>query len=347
MVAAHNVHGHFAQRDGFGWGEDAKELKRFFLEYEATVGFSSTFSAMLAAEAGVSFGSGAPTNWDPYAKIVHKISEGKRTYRTLKRMDESGDRASVVVLYRLYGPRNGSTERADFGKDAVAEYATLLVAYTDAAEAAREDLVLRESSVREEQTASRVAKSRRNAADELEEMFWSEAALAQKLRFELAELRQRDDLDRSDRLRAIDDELAVTLAATGPLASRGARRRLNSHARRLRLERDRLSVAPERETRITERLAAGRQLMKQVIDALGYDGTLRARLGTIESTDREITVEDAVRAVMDASTWELHAETLQAWKEARLMFVTDVRIEANEMRRRAHEAFRVAKTGLR
>lgn len=343
MVAAHDVHGHFAQRDGFGWGVDADELRRFFLEYEATIGFSSTFSAMLAAEAGVAFGSGSPTSWDRYAKIVHELTKAKATYRTLRHMDENGERGSVVVLFRLYGPRNGNTERTDFGKDAVAEIASLLAMYTTAASDARDQLVYTESTLREERTAALVGRTQAQMCEELDELFWREVTLAQKLELELAELRAVNADGRAARRAELSCAIEETLAAIGPLASRSARRRLEVSARRLVRERDRLAVAPGREQQIVDRLAAGRTLMGQIIDATSYDGTLRARLGAIESTDREITVEDAIRLMLDGPTKGRSWDGTTSWKDARAAFITAVRIEANQMRRHAHEAFRAAK----
>lgn len=343
MVAAHDVHGHFAQRDGFGWGVDAEELRRFFLEYEATIGFSSTFSAMLAAEAGVALGSGVPSGWDPYAKIVHKLTEAKATYRQLRRMDENGERGSVVVLYRLYGPRNGNTERTDFGKDAVAEIASLLAAYTDAASDARDQLVYSESTQREERTARLVARSQNQMCEELGVLFWREVTIAQKLEAELSELRRGGAAERAARVTEIDRDLLDAALALSDAKSRTARGRLESTVRRLTRERDRLVVAPEREQQILDRLAAGRILMGQIIEATSYDGTLRARLGAIESTDREITVEDAIRLMLDGPTKGRSWDGTTSWKDARAAFITAVRIEANQMRRRAHEAFRAAK----
>ena len=142
MAAAHDTHGLFARREEYGTQADARELGAFFREYDAAIGFKSTFSAMLAAASGVAIGSGPPAGWDPYAEIIDRISQGTRVYRALKRMDAAGQSAHVCVLFRLYGPRNGATERAEFGDLAP------LAAFTDAAEQARVELVLGASTRR-------------------------------------------------------------------------------------------------------------------------------------------------------------------------------------------------------
>lgn len=305
MAAAHDTHGLFARRDEYGWQTDARELRAFFQEYEADVGFKSTFSAMLAAHAGVALGSGPPSGWDPYAERIDRITRGTRVYRTLKAMDAAGHGYDVDVLSRLYGPRNGAAERPEFG-----ELAPLAV-YTDAVSIARDDLVFRESSRREERSGAAVLGLAETTKAELERDFWATAS----------------------RIVA-------------------AERRIAWH--RARLERIEADVDPDKDlVRAQSRAAIARlphivdgwhELQRRILDAYVYDGSLRARLGAITSTDRELTAEDAIRSKLDTpkritGDREAHA----TWRTARSVFVVEVTQQAEAMRRAAHAAYRKAK----
>lgn len=288
MAATQGTPGLVSRREDYGFQTDARELRAFFTAYESDVRFTSTFSAMLAAAAGVAVGSGPPTGWDPYADVIDLISRGTRVYRTLRRMDAAGHDAHVRVLYRLHGPRNGSTERPEWG-----ELAPLAVV-TAAAEDARADFVFTESSRREERVGPRVAHDHRRRCAEIATLFWQEVGV----------------IARSD----AKAKRARTLAS-------------RAHAER--------------------RSIAGRQLLKQLLDGYGYDGTLRARLGAITSTDRELTVEDAIRAKLDARKRSPgDREAFAAWSAERKTFVAQVLAEAEAMRREAHAAYRSAKVDV-
>ena len=231
--------------------ELGRELHDFWCSFEATIGFKSTFSAMLAAHAGVALGAGAPTGWDPYAERIDAIASGHRTYRALRRMRTE----DVVVLYRLYGPWHPSYRHDQLGDLAP------LAALTDAAEEARCDLVLRESTRRSDESGARVAVDVVQRRREAEVMFWSEVG----------------------------------------------------------------QIAKARDQR---RIDAGWVLLGQLLDAFEADGEARARIGAIESVDREVTVETSLRARLRA-------------RDA--PFVAEVTREAIAMRNAATEAYRRAR----
>lgn len=240
------------------------ELHDFWCAYEGEIGFRSTFSAMLAAHAGVALGEGPPMGWDPYAEIVDTISSGTRVYRALRRMQT----ADVVVLYRLYGPRTPSSEHAALG-----ELAPLAV-LTEAARTAREEIVLVRSTPASERVASQVAREQKKRRAGLEEFFWAEAGRIAKL-----------------------------------------------EAKRPRAK------TPARHAELARRIAEGREVLRAVLGAYQSDGVVRATIGAIESTDREVTLQEAVRtrlAARDASftaevTREavaMRATALAAYREA-------------------------------
>lgn len=228
-----------------------RELHDFWCAYEAAIGFRSTFSAMLAAHQGVSLGAGPPGGWDPYAENIDRISNGSRTYRALRRL-ETGD---LVVLYRLYGPRNPSNDHAALGD------LSPLAALSDAAHEERDALVLRESTRRSDVAGERVEADVRRRREELEEMFWTEVGVIQ----------QTKDARRAD---------------------------------------------------------AGWVFLGQILDAHACDGAIRARIGAIESTDREISVDTAIRIKL---------------RERDQVFVDAVKREARAMRTKALEAYRRAR----
>ncbi len=348
MAAANDVLGHFADRDGKGWGIDAENLRKFFCEYDATIGFRSTFSAMLAAHAGVQLGAGSQAGWDPYAEIIDRITAGSRVYRRLRLMampveDHGlGQVEHVVVLWRLYGPRNGRTERTDFGSGAPGVWASLLASMSETAEDARADLVLRESTIRSESVGSQVGRNRKQFLRDFEELFWQEASTVTRLEAQVADA---VDADTREARRVRADAAIASLRERAEAATESTRTKLalqldGAIQRRASLAEvewvDRLQ-AKER------RIEAGWKVMGQIVDAVMYDGTLRARLGAIESADREITIDDAIRDRMDTPRKSQGKAAHQAWKETREAFVTAVRIEANRMRREAHEAYRAAR----
>lgn len=340
MAAAHDTHGLFARREEYGTQADARELGAFFREYDAAIGFRSTFSAMLAAASGVAIGSGPPASWDPYAEIIDRISRGTKVYRTLKRMDAAGQSAHVCVLYRLHGPRNGTTERAEFGDLAP------LAAFTDAAEEARVELVLRESTRREERVCTLVARSRKEQIAELAEMFWTEVGVIHRAEASLLRLDQDED-DRPGTLRELRTRLAkvqeALLAEAEPGPSRKARRAAQLEGQIARAE-ERDRRAPARATELERRIEAGWRLLEQILEGVAYDGTLRARLGAIAGTDREITVEDALRAKLDPpKRRQGDREAYAAWSAARSVFIAEVKAQAEAMRKAAHAAYRKAK----
>lgn len=146
---------------------EARELRRFFCDFDAEIGFRSTFSAMIAAANGVGFGSGSPDSWDPYAERVEKLTAGARTRRALERVHGR----LVVVLYRLYGPVPAHVVT---GSKELGEHA-LIAPYTEAAEEARADLVVRRSAAHEAVLAEGVPRAHAISRTELEAEFWATA----------------------------------------------------------------------------------------------------------------------------------------------------------------------------
>lgn len=244
-----------------------RELREFWCGYESAIGFRSTFSAMIAAHQGIALGSGPPAGWDPYAEVIDRLSSGRRLYRALRRLGT----ADVVVLWRLYGPRNPQRDVPSLGD------LSPLAELTTAAQGAREAIVLRESTRRSDGVGPRTAAALARRREELVEMFWIEVT-------EIRRVEERAPRVRSDR----------------------------------------------RLAELQARVDAGWKLLGQLNDAIQYDGTIRAQVGAIEGTDREVTVGDAVRA--------------RAKDKA---FVDEVKREAGAMRERALSAYRAARAAER
>lgn len=253
-----------------------REISEFFNGYEASVGFGSTYSAMLAAASGVAMGAGTPASWDPYAEIVPSLSAAKCVYRALRHMHTS----DVLVLYLLYGPRRAAA-RAEIGE------LSPLLPLTRAAEEWRDALVLRESTERESSVGRACGAALAIARVEIEELFWREAGVQMRL----------------------------------------ARRRRTRPGDVRRLE-------------------AGRAWMRQLLQAHRCDGTLRARLGAIAGSDREITIEHALRVKLDLAPRH-DRDALREWRAARDVFLAEARAEAAEMQARAREAYRSARRDTR
>jgi hypothetical protein len=302
--------GRSGRSDEYGFGADARELQAFFCGYEASVGFGSTYHAMISAWAGVRHGSGPPASWDPYAAIVHKISEGMSVFRALKLLDEGGHTEDVVVLFKLYGPRSPH-ERVEFG-----DLAPLAI-YTQAAADARDQIAARLGTVREEGLGDRVERDHATVRRELERDFWREAGRIARL------LEQHGKwVDRLDALQSREN-------AGAELGPRCVGWLADGHRRLAELE---------------ARIRASEQLQGQILDAYLYDGRLRARLGALAGADREVTVEDAIRARLDQPARAAScADAKAAWKAAKRAFIDQVRTEAGKLRRRAHAQYRAAK----
>ena len=251
-----------------------RELHDFWCAFEATIGFRSTFSAMLAAHAGVTMGSGPPSGWDPYAEVMDQIGAGSRTYRALRRLGTD----DLVVLYRLFGPRNPRSEH-----DALGELSPLAV-LTDAAEDARDEIVLRESTRRSDAVGARVAVDVVRRRRELEQLFWSEVGALAKAKDE-------------------------------------------------------------------RRVEAGWTFLGQLLDAFACDGAIRAQIGAIEATDREVTVEAAVRARIKQADFiaavireatAMRAAALASYRAAR----AEERLSAKAERKARQERTQVQETAI-
>lgn len=93
---------------------------------------------------------------------------------------------------------------------------------------------------------------------------------------------------------------------------------------------------PERLAAHEQRVTAGWTLLGQILDLYAVDGTIRARVGAIESTDREVTAEAAIRFRL--------RPTKDAGGAARQReFVAEVTREAEAMRATAIAAYRAAR----
>lgn len=312
-------------------GTDARELAAFFRGYAADVRLKSTFSAMLAALEGVPVGAGAPAGWDPYAGILDRIAQGGRVYRRLVRMGEQGHDLEVCVLARLYGDTNLVHERPDF-----AELGPI-IDLTAAAREAREDLVLEESTIRADAAAERVGVLLGARRAELEAMADAEERTLEKRERRLARLTACSGAVYGAKQNVAD--LEADVESTAGKAQERAIAKLRAARERLqRLEED-AAAAPAKMATLVARIAAGKQLLKQLRDGAAYDGVVRAQTGALAGTDREITVEAAIRAIMEPR------KRSRATDERRARFVALALEQADTMRRAAHAAYRTAKAG--
>jgi hypothetical protein len=92
-------------------------LEYYFREYAAQIGQRSTFSAMLAAWSGTLGGGAHNGVEDGMAEMLDRgvVRKGRDIYRALVVMAERGQSRELVVLHRLYGPRNPLAEFPVFG----------------------------------------------------------------------------------------------------------------------------------------------------------------------------------------------------------------------------------------
>lgn len=295
-------------------GAHGREMSEFFNASESRVGFKSTFSAMLAAEAGVALGSGPPSGYDPYADALDHITRGTQMRRRFARIPA----AEARTLEHLYGPRT-TNDRREFGE------LSPIIPFTAASREAREQLVLDESTVRSERVAPRVNRALAERRAELEEMFWHEAGVVTEL--ETSMRRAECQIEKAKaKVKRLTEQLETT---AGDAQQRVIERRSKAQGK---LQSTTDTAAP-RLRRWHRRHAAGRQLLKQLLDGFSYDGAVRASIGTIEATDREITVEDAIRQIM----------SLPAKTKRRIEFIAAATAQAEVLRTAAHAAYRLAK----
>lgn len=168
---------------------DDAELRYFFRDHCAAIGFKSTFGAVLAAHSGVQLGVGSPESWDALAAYVDRHARarpGRRVWAILDAMIAEGDSAHVTVLSRYYGEREPSAPYGTF------EALAPLVSMTLAVEAARDEQAARLGTIRDE----RVTAAFHNAPAHYEEEFWRTAKRCgwydeQIARAETADERQR------------------------------------------------------------------------------------------------------------------------------------------------------------
>lgn len=139
------------------------ELAFFFCRYEEEIGQRSTHGAMLAAWGGTSGGEPHDAH-ERMAELVDSraISRAGRIRAALRMLHHH----DVVVLWRLFGPRNLATARPELGD------ASPLADLTDACERAREELALRSGEAREERVAAALETSGAAIRADAEREFW-------------------------------------------------------------------------------------------------------------------------------------------------------------------------------
>lgn len=293
----------------YGFGVDAEELRRFFREYESNAGFKSTFAPMLAVAAGASISQGPPPTIDYMAERVDAMRPLTRTYRVLKRMDETGFRGEVVVLSRLYGHHHPSMMRPEFGD------MSTVVDLTDAAIEARDQLVADEGERRADLAGMSIDRIHPDGRQALEEDLVREEARCERLVASYNRLVDR--LNRTDAKRA--SGILLTAKQEALLESGNARLQA-----------------------LSAKIQASEDLQSNIEGALRSNGRVVARIGAMMATDRATTVWDAIRWKLD-KPHGLKGEALAAWEAERRSFILRVRKEADELRRRAHAQFRIAK----
>jgi hypothetical protein len=300
MAAATSIRSWRERRDA-DLTNDAIDLMRFWREHEAAIGIRSNFGSMLAALEGMAPGSGPPAGWDPLVDRVLEIGRCRRTWQVLREMDSQGLTLEIVALHRLYGDVLCPLEyRGAFGDVAA------LASLTDAAEGARDRLAYEVGTAREQ------------------------AVVDGPLEGAVAENRAQ-----------LEREIARSVEAANKVVGR-----IDWHGRRIeRCEAKaahhpdepadpKLPVHRARRADLTRRLAAWDAHIVHMQKAAECDGVLRARHGALAGADREVTVDDAIRHVLQKTRNDV---------AARSAFVVGVVQDAKALRARAHEAYKEAK----
>lgn len=267
-----------------------------------------------------------PTHYDKLAQIVPYLTAGKRVYRTLLWMAEHGQGLYVTVLWRLYGPHW-------WGKHTTFGQLAPLVAYTWAAEGAREEMAFERSVDREADTATATQTMHAIKRDDIEIAFWMMAGT----------------------MNAAEQTGAKAIATMAAAHGRGAvlarvdietatAKRAYATKRGLDVQSKKIASAGRRREKAQRTIAATREFMRGLLDAYAYDGVLRARLGAITAADLETDADGAIEWKLRAPPPNLTNEEKVAWTSAREHFKSTVHVQADHLRRDAHEAYRVARS---
>lgn len=309
-----------------------EDLIFFFCHYESSAGLKATHIEQLGG------GGGSAERNDESAVALLDSGATKRANRIRRALERMGDR-DVVVLYRLYGPRNASAEGACF--KALAPIADMTPAVDDA----REEMALVSGEKRETAVDANFAVSHARRARMLERDFWRAARTIAGLDRRIAEAEEGEGPRR--RIEILGDADAF-----GPVTS-GHQKSLDRLARdvkgihELQAQRDAWQTVLGTALTHFEDAMAGRETSR-----------LGATLSALCSADREITHADAIRAklapfpesketppedkrALKAWTAARKVER-QAWDGARKAWVAEVVSQAMAIRKVASAAFLLA-----
>jgi hypothetical protein len=94
--------------------QEVSELVDYFTGYEASIGYRSSYSAMLAAATRAG-GHCVMGDEEMVGRMSGSLSGHHRVYRALRRMVDRGEGGHAVVLYRLFGERPPNMDVETFG----------------------------------------------------------------------------------------------------------------------------------------------------------------------------------------------------------------------------------------
>jgi hypothetical protein len=285
-------------------------LEYYFREYAAQIGQRSTFSAMLAAWSGTLGGGAHNGVEDGMAEMLDRgvVRKGRDIYRALVVMAARGQSRELVVLHRLYGPRNPLSEFPVFGDVApVIDMTPVVDEYRDA-------LALEEGERR---------------GDHLALVYDAEAVNKWRVDLEAEMARVNGILDRLDE--RIEERQAIehaTVAISRTYSDR--RRQITAELIERRAGWHRFLADLEDR--------AERQDMR--------DPALAARLSAMAGADREITHTEALRRRMTGAG-PADPQARAAFQAARKAFVARARKEAERLRLDASNAYVEAREAVR
>jgi hypothetical protein len=281
-------------------------LEFFFREYEAAIGQRSTFSAMLAAWSGTLGGGAHNGVEDAMAEMLDRgvVHKGREIYRALVVMANRGQDAELVVLHRLYGPRNPLAEFPVFGDVAP------IVDMVPAVDAYREQLALEEGERRSDHLALVYDAA---AANRWRESVEEEIAYVNTI------------------LERLDAKIEERHAAE--VASVAINRSVSDRRRQITAELVEKRASWERFL-VTLEIRATRRDIR--------DSALNARLSALAGADKEITHAAALRQRM-VGQGPSDPQARAAFQAARRSFVAKARKEAEGLRLNASQAYVAAR----
>lgn len=266
-----------------------------------------------------------PSNYDKLAEQVPMLSASKRVYRALLHMAECGQGLYVTVLWRLYGPRKWG-KHTEFGA------LSALAAYTDKAEEAREEMALDVSTDLDAKVETSTTTMHAIKRDEIEETFWIAAGVL---------IEAEASMVAAHAAKAEAESKQAKLHTMDPTGL--SEERLAQVRRDLDVQDRKIGAALRRMAEAKKRIDATPKFLASLLDAFSYDGVLRARLGAMTHVDRELTADDGLTWKLRAPPAHLTMQEKSDWSDARVYFVSRVTVEADHLRRAAHEAYRDAR----